>query len=93
VWRRVLWRVAAVAWLAGVGATWNLVFDARIESGARDYVDRQERFLHGLGPRADMDQVMDAARSEGARAASLWALGVLAPGAAVALGLYLRRQA
>jgi hypothetical protein len=87
--RRLASRVALGLWLAAAVVTWNVVFDARIRAGARDYVDRQEAFEQGRGPHADMDAVMRAAAASGARAATLWTLAVLAPGIAA---LIVRRR-
>jgi hypothetical protein len=81
--RNVVWVVAAV-WLAGGGVVWNTVFDAHIARGERTYVDRQQAFADGRGPRVDMDQVMGAARSEGLRAAWGWTSVELAPGLVLA---------
>ncbi len=89
--RGVVWFVAAV-WLAGAGVVWNTVFDAHITRGARDYVDRQQVYAEGRGPRADMGQVMSAARSDGLRAAWGWTSVELAPGAALALAVWLRSR-
>jgi hypothetical protein len=81
--KRLARRIAVGLWLVGAVVTWNAVFDARIEAGARDYVDRQAAFEQGKGPRADMDAVMRAAAASGLRAATLWTLAVLVPGVAV----------
>jgi hypothetical protein len=83
-------RIAVAAWVAGAVVVWNMVFDAHIVRGARDYVDRQQRFIDGQGPRVDMDQAMDAARASGLRAAWLWTVVELAPGG-VAWLLFRRR--
>lgn len=89
--RAVAWIVAAV-WLAGGGIVWNAVFDAHITRGARDYVDRQQAFADGRGPRVDMGQVMSAAQSEGLRAAWGWTTVELAPGAALGLLFWVRTR-
>jgi hypothetical protein len=81
--RAVVWLAAAV-WLAGAGVVWNTVFDAHITRGARDYVDHQQAFADGRGPRVDMAQAMSAARSEGLRAAWGWTSVELAPGLVLA---------
>jgi hypothetical protein len=78
-----VWLVAAV-WLSGAAVVWNTVFDAHIAHGERVYVDRQQAFADGRGPRVDMDQVMSAARSEGLRAACGWTSVELAPGLVLA---------
>ena len=80
---KIAWLVAAL-WLAGGLVVWNTVFDAHITRGERVYVDRQQAFADGRGPRADMDQVMGAARSEGLRAAWGWTSVELAPGLVLA---------
>ncbi len=79
-------------WLVGAVVVWNVVFDAHIVKGARDYVDRQQAFVEGRGPRLDMGQAMDAAKRAGLRAASLWAGAELAGGAALAAALSARRR-
>jgi hypothetical protein len=81
--------VALVLWLLAAVVTWNAVFDRRVRSGVREYLDRQTAFEQGRGPRADMDAVMRAAAARGLRSATLWALVVLAPGVVV---LVLRRR-
>jgi hypothetical protein len=73
-----------VLWLAGALVIWNVVFDSHIVRGAREYVDRQELFVQGRGPQADMARSMSDAKRVGARAASLWASAELAAGAVVA---------
>jgi hypothetical protein len=79
-----------VAWVVGAAVVWNMVFDAHIVSGARDYVDRQRLFIDGQGPRVDMDQAMNEAKAAGLRAAWLWTGVEAASGAA--LWLLLRRR-
>jgi hypothetical protein len=83
---------ATILWLAGAVVVWNVVFDAHIVRGARDYVDRQQVFVEGRGPRVDIDEAMDAAKREGARAASLWAGVELATGVALAAAVSVRRR-
>ena len=87
--RTVAWLVAA-AWLVGAAVVWNTVFDSHITRGERVYVDAQQAFANGRGPRADMDQVMGAARSEGLRAAWGWTAVELAPGAVLGLLVLIR---
>lgn len=84
--------VLTVLWLAGAVVVWNVVFDAHIVGGARDYVDRQQLCVEGRGPRADMDQAMDMARRQGARAASLWAGAELAATATLAAAVSVTRR-
>jgi hypothetical protein len=80
---RLAWRIGLALWFVAAVVTWNAVFDARIRAGAREYVDRQQAFEQGRGPRADMDAVMRAAAASGLRSATLWTLVVLAPGALI----------
>jgi hypothetical protein len=90
---RAGWRaVVIVLWLAGAVVTWNTVFDAHIVRGARDYVDRQQLFIEGRGPRQDMQQAMAAARSAGLSAAWMWTGLELVPGAALWLFVRSRRR-
>jgi hypothetical protein len=77
----------AILWLVGAVAIWNVVFDAHIVKGASDYVDRQQLFVEGRGPRVDMGQAMDAAKRSGLRNAWLWSGAELAAGAAIAGGV------
>jgi hypothetical protein len=86
---RQLRRLAVVLWLLVALVTWNVVFDAHVRGGARAYVDRQEAFTAGKGPRADMDAVMSAAVSSGLWSASSWTAVVLAP---LAVVLWRRRR-
>jgi hypothetical protein len=79
-------------WLAGVVVTWNMVFDARIVKGARDYVDRQQLFVEGRGPRQDMEQSMAAARAAGLRAAGFWTAVELASGLTLLVAMRLRSR-
>jgi hypothetical protein len=85
-------RALAAVWLVGAVVTWNMVFDAHIVKGARDYVDQQQLFIDGHGPRQDMERAMAAARSDGMRAASFWAGAELLPGAAIAGWFLLRNR-
>ncbi len=89
---RVVVSLVAAVWLGGAVVVWNTVFDAHITRGERAYVDRQQAFADGRGPRVDMDQVMHAARSEGLRAACGWTAVELAPGAALAALVWLRTR-
>jgi hypothetical protein len=82
----------AILWLAGAVVVWNVVFDAHIVHGARDYVDRQQLFVEGRGPRVDMGQAMDAAKRSGLRGASLWSGAELAVGAALVAGVSALRR-
>jgi hypothetical protein len=52
-------------------------------------VDRQDAFVRGGGPRADMDATMRAAAADGLKSATLWTLLVLAPGLGA---IYVRRR-
>jgi hypothetical protein len=71
---------------------WNGVFDAYVTAGAHDYVERQQRFVAGRGPRVDLDQAMNAARRAGLQAATAWAGAALVPALAVALWFRLGRR-
>jgi hypothetical protein len=84
--------IIVVLWLAGAVVTWNMVFDAHIVKGASDYVDRQQLFIDGRGPRQDMEQAMADARSAGLRAAAFWTGVELVPGAALAAAAFLRSR-
>ncbi len=86
------WWPLGAAWLAGAVIVWNGVFDAYITAGARGYVERQQAFIAGRGPRADMDEAMDAARRGGLWAATAWTAAELAPACAIALWLGVRRR-
>ncbi len=95
--RRSAWRgggsPAVIAlWLAGAFVIWNAVFDAHIVRGAAGYVERQQLFAEGRGPRVDIDQAMGAAKRQGVRVASLWAGGELAAGATFAAAVSVRRR-
>jgi hypothetical protein len=81
--RTVIWGCVA-AWLFGALVVWNVVFDAHIVAGARDYRDRQQAFIEGRGPQQDMERSMAVARTAGSRAATAWASAVLVPGLVVA---------
>ncbi len=84
-------KIAFALWVLGALVVWNTVFDAHIVKGARDYVDRQQLFIEGRGPRQDMERSMAAARTAGLRAAWLWTGVELVPGAAVLMILRRRR--
>ncbi len=80
---RLFWLLLLVL-LAGGAITWNAIFDAYVDAGANEYVERQARHVAGRGAAADMDSVMDAAISAGVRAASLYSSPwLVAAGAAV----------
>jgi hypothetical protein len=89
---RIIRRAIVILWLAGALVIWNVVFDSHIVRGAREYVDRQELFVQGRGPRVDMGQAMEAAKQAGLRAASLWTGTELASGAALWLFIRSRRN-
>jgi 4-amino-4-deoxy-L-arabinose transferase-like glycosyltransferase len=86
-------RVLAALWLLGAVVTWNAVFDAHIVKGARDYVDGQQLFIDGRGPRLDMDRAMAEARSSGLRHAWGWSGAELAAGAVLWFVVRARRKA
>jgi hypothetical protein len=85
-------RLVIGLWLAAAVVTWNTVFDAHVRAGARAYVDRQDAFAAGRGPRADMDQVMREAVADGLISATLWTLAVVAPGIAILVFRRTRKQ-
>jgi len=78
------WRVArrwAVAlWLVFALAVWNVIFDASVIQGGREYLTRQILWQQGKGPGASMHGVMDEAVSRGARLATAAGAGVAAIG-------------
>jgi hypothetical protein len=85
-------KVVVAIWLVGAVVTWNRVFDAGIVRGARDYVDRQQLFVDGRGPRQDMEQVMAAARSSAIRSATAWTVVELLSGLALGSWFVLRSR-
>ncbi|HEY3380154.1 MAG TPA: hypothetical protein VGK32_00215 [Vicinamibacterales bacterium] len=85
--------VAVAAWLVGGLVIWNGVFDRHIEIGARAYLDQQQAYVEGRGPRANIDRVMDEARASGLRSATGWALAELIPGGLVLAWACRRRRA
>lgn len=79
--RWILSRRAAVAlWLVLGGVLWNVIFDASVVKGGRDYLARQERHQRGLGPAVTIHGVMDEAVARGARTATAIGGGVAAVG-------------
>jgi hypothetical protein len=82
--RWIIARRAAVAlWLAFGFVLWNVVFDASVILGGRDYLTRQILHQQGKGPGATIHGVMDEAVARGARMAT--AIG----GSVCAVGLTL----
>ncbi len=71
---------ATLAVAAVVVVTWNVVFDGRVKSAVWDYVDRQQRYVAGEAPPADIDAAMAA----GVRRGLLEATGAAALAWAVA---------
>ena len=76
-------RAAVVLWLVFGFVMWNVVFDATVIQGGRDYLARQSLHNQGKGPGATIHGVMDEAAARGARRAT--AIG----GAVCAAGLTL----
>ncbi len=80
--RKVAGRLLVVVWIAAAIITWNAVFDASVRRGEREYVDRQDLYSRGRGPRVGIDEVMRPAIARGLRDATAWSLVVvLVPGA------------
>ena len=67
-------------WLAFGFVLGNVVFDAAVVQGGRDYVNRQSLYQQGKGPGASMHGVMDQAVARGARTATAVGGGVCAVG-------------
>jgi len=78
------WRVArrwAVAlWLIFAVAVWNVIFDASVIQGGREYLTRQILWQQGTGPGATIHGVMDDAVTRGAWQATAAGAGVAAIG-------------
>jgi len=70
-----------VLWI-GLGVViWNGFFDLYVSRGAREYGQLRVEHELGRGPEPDMKEVMGRAQRDGAVAASLWAVLVIAAGA------------
>jgi hypothetical protein len=70
----------AVLWLVLGAAVWNGFYDLYISRGAREYGQlRVEREL-ARGPDPDMIGVMDRAKADGFRGATIWATLVVVSG-------------
>ncbi len=67
-------------WLVLSVALWNGLFDLYVSRGAREYLQLQAEFQLGLGPEPAMADVMNRAKRDGVRGASLWATMVMAAG-------------
>jgi len=74
-------RLAVVLWLVLGAAIWNGFFDLYVSRGAREYGQLRVEHELGRGPEPDMKEVMGRAQRDGAVAASLWAVLVIAAGA------------
>jgi hypothetical protein len=74
-------RLAVVLWLVLGAAVWNGFFDLYVSRGAREYGQLRVEHEVGRGPEPDMKEVMGRARRDGAVAATLWAVFVVAAGA------------
>lgn len=85
-------RWAVALWLVCAFALWNVVFDASVVSGGRDYLTRQILWQQGKGPGATIHGVMDEAVSRGAWRATAAGGGVGAIGL-TAVWLVSRRRA
>lgn len=73
-------RLAVVLWLVLGAAVWNGFFDLYVSRGAREYGQlRVEHARDGL-PEADMKAIMGRAQRDGAVAATLWSVIVVAAG-------------
>ena len=70
-----------VLWLVLGAAIWNGFFDLYVSRGAREYGQLRVEHELGRGPEPDMKEVMGRAQRDGAVAASLWAVLVIAAGA------------
>jgi hypothetical protein len=73
-------RVAVVLWLVLGAAVWNGFFDLYVSRGAREYGQLRVEHEVGRGPEPDMKEVMGRAQRDGAVAATLWAVLVVAAG-------------
>jgi hypothetical protein len=84
-------RAAVLLWLVFGFVLWNVVFDAAVIQGGRDYVTRQNLSQQGKGPGATIHGVMDEAVARGARMATAIGGGVCAAGIALVWGAGRRR--
>jgi hypothetical protein len=75
-----LTRVLAVLWFVLGVAIWNGFYDLYISRSAREYGQLRVEAEQGRGPEPDMMQVMAQAKRDGAQAASIWAVLVVAGG-------------
>lgn len=64
-------RAAVTLWLVFGFVLWNVVFDAYVIQGGRDYLTRQILYEQGKGPGATIHGVMDEAVARGARTATV----------------------
>lgn len=80
---RAAWRLALGLWLAFGVVTWNAVFDHGVRIAAREFVDRQQAFVRGHGPRVIVRDMMLPATAAAANRATAWSLVAAGPGLAV----------
>ena len=73
-------RLAIVLWLLFGLVIWHIIFDSYIRAGVAEYLRRQARYEQRLGPRPDIDTVIDEAIARGLRAATGWSVAVTAAG-------------
>jgi hypothetical protein len=73
-------RLTAGLWLLLGVAVWNGFFDLYVSRGAREYLQLAAEAELGRGPIPLMAEVMARARHDGAIAASLWAVVIVAAG-------------
>jgi hypothetical protein len=69
-----------VLWLLFGFVLWNVIFDAAVIQGGRDYLNIQILQQQGKGPGTTIHGVMDQAAADGAHAANLAGGGVCALG-------------
>lgn len=87
--RAVRW--ALLIWIGLAAVVWNGFFDLLVSRGQKQYFLEQARFELGLGPEPSLDDVMRRTRQDAVRVASLWAVLIVAAGAATVV-LLTRRQ-
>ena len=74
-------------WLVLSAALWNGVFEFYVSRGAREYLQLQAEFQLGLRAEPAMAEVMNRAKRDGIRAASLWGALILAAGLTTTLAI------
>ena len=70
----------AVLWLVLGVAVWNGFYDLYISRGAREFGQLRVEHELGRGPDPDMMGVMDRAKADGFRGATIWATVIVAAG-------------